>query len=74
MYLIGRMYIYINKYSWTYRKGCLNPAIAISFQMFEAGKHNNPPLFFCSFGIICGSLFGAICGAFFFKKIYQPFR
>ncbi len=59
-------------YSFTFRKGCLNPAVAIAFQIFAAGSQQNFSLFYSIFGMVIGQVIGAILSAIFFTKFYNP--
>lgn len=64
------MHICENRYS--FRKGCLNPAVAIAFQTFSAGSHGNIYLLLPVIGLILGQVIGAIGGGFFYVKVYEP--
>ena len=57
---------------FTFRKGCLNPAVAIAFQIFTAASNQSFALFYSSAGLIVGEVVGALCAATFYTKFYHP--
>lgn len=50
----------------------MNPVIALAFQTFAAGTHQNFALFYSVFGVIIGEIIGAILAALFYTKLYNP--
>lgn len=69
-YLEERKYAFIRRF--TFRKGCLNPAVGIAFQFFAAISHGEITIFFQIFGICLGSIVGGLAAAWFYNSFYEP--
>jgi hypothetical protein len=59
---------------FTLRKGCLNPAIAFSFQLFAAVQKGNALLLVYSLFLIVGAFIGGLLAVYFFWNFYAPLR
>ncbi len=62
---------YWNKYRFTFRKGCINPALGTVFQIIMAIKKQNLILIFYSLPVIIGPTIGAIAAYYVFMKFYK---
>ena len=59
---------------FTLRKGCLNPAIGLIFQMFAAIEKRNGMLFIYSFVLVVGTIIGGLLAFYIFKYVYAPLK
>jgi len=57
----------INNLRFTFRKGCINPALGIVFQVVMAIKKSNPMLILYTLPVIIGPTVGAILAYYVFK-------
>lgn len=59
---------------FTLRKGCLNPAIALAFQLFAAIQKGDFLLLVYSLFLVVGAVAGGQLAFYFFKHVYAPLR
>ena len=64
----------MGKSRFTLRKGCVNPAIALAFQVFAAIDKKNGMLLVYSLVLILGSLIGGVLASYFFRDFYAPLK
>ena len=57
---------------FTFRKGCINPAIGLVFQIITAIKQQNYILIAYSLPVIIGPTVGAVLAYYAFMKLYKP--
>lgn len=70
--MLGRTYKYLLKIRFTFRKGCLNPAVGIVLQLFASIRYSDIGILFQIYGIVIGSIIGGILAAIFYTKLYGP--
>lgn len=59
-------------FRFTFRKGCINPAIGLVFQIIVAFKQSNFVLIFYSLPVIIGPTIGAVLAYYAFMRLYKP--
>ena len=63
---------YQHNFRFSFRQGCLNPAVGIALQIFSAYHHNDAVLFFDVFGVVVGSIVGGTAAAVYYNSFFDP--